>query len=656
METVIGTVQDLQGRFFAQDTDGNIVELVRGDAITEGMRVIGSDDNSANSFVNIAMATGENVRVTGNGVQAFDSSLSSDELVDSPIAEESVNGENGVFKALEDDILEDTQGNEDESILDEGTEAGEEGPANSTGSIGSFAARDGSQTDVQADLRDADFPGQGRPFQEAAIPVEETTDEPVVTVTTPTPTVTADIDVSKADGSGTVTGSTTNATSIEVTVTGTDGTSVTQTLAPDANGNWTFDTSAMTFKEEVDYTVISTASDSSGNTVTATDVDEYDVHILSKTDIPEESSLYVKTETPEESNLYAKTDIPEESSLYVKTETSEESNLYVKTVIETPVTTGNGPHGISHVVILLENGTTVKIDEYSDDNKDYGDPIQYFDSIEATYGSPVETYIIKASTKYYDMQGNEIANIDAGTGSLPDWVDTKSNGYDQTDESIDESGLTGSSTSTLTTSTITYTKDGVAIDASEVPADAVFDANGEYTDVTQAASTSYTKDGVAIDASEVPADAVFDENGEYTDVTQAASTSYTLNGDQSADISDTDFGDSTDKLNIDYEASDTIDMTDLADSIYNAEIIDATDSEAQVMNLTLSDVLELTDTDNELTILGDDNKVDTLNVDTSGWTQDSVTSNSDGTTSYEYSNTSDSITLTVDDQIDTVIS
>jgi LruC domain-containing protein len=61
-----------------------------------------------------------------------------------------------------------------------------------------------------------------------------------------------------------------------------------------------------------------------------------------------------------------------------------------------------GRYGISHVAIMLENGTTIKIDNYSGDNKDYSDPQQYFNDLQSQYGSTITQYYIKASTNYYD--------------------------------------------------------------------------------------------------------------------------------------------------------------------------------------------------------------------------------------------------------------
>jgi hypothetical protein len=97
---------------------------------------------------------------------------------------------------------------------------------------------------------------------------------------------------------------------------------------------------------------------------------------------------------------------------------------------------------------------------------------------------------------------------------------------------------------------------------------------------------------------------------------------------------------------IDLDFSDTN-----LESISNIEKIDLTSGDHTLTNLSLDDVLDMTDANNTLEITGDDAD-ELLNVDTTGWTQESVVD--DGTsTTYTYSNdtTSDSITLIVDDNI-----
>nr|WP_275853321.1 cadherin-like domain-containing protein [Sulfurimonas sp. SAG-AH-194-C20] len=88
----------------------------------------------------------------------------------------------------------------------------------------------------------------------------------------------------------------------------------------------------------------------------------------------------------------------------------------------------------------------------------------------------------------------------------------------------------------------------------------------------------------------------------------------------------------------------------------NIETIDLTDNgDHTLASLSLDDIVSMTDSDNLLTITGDAG--DSVSaIDTTGWTQDAgnvdAESNGDGTSTYQYSNGSDSITLTVDDQID----
>ncbi len=87
-------------------------------------------------------------------------------------------------------------------------------------------------------------------------------------------------------------------------------------------------------------------------------------------------------------------------------------------------------------------------------------------------------------------------------------------------------------------------------------------------------------------------------------------------------------------------------------SLSNIEKIDMVDGDHAITNLSLSDVLDMTDPGNTLEITGDDS--DTLDINTSGWTQQSTVDNGDNTT-YNYTTGSDgsgdSISLTVDDEI-----
>ncbi|WP_428739985.1 beta strand repeat-containing protein, partial [Sulfurimonas sp.] len=95
----------------------------------------------------------------------------------------------------------------------------------------------------------------------------------------------------------------------------------------------------------------------------------------------------------------------------------------------------------------------------------------------------------------------------------------------------------------------------------------------------------------------------------------------------------------------------SLDSVDFA-QLDNIEEIDMSNSGTNsIDNLSLNDVLDMTDADNTLVIKGDDG-VDSLNsVDTTGWTENSKTD--DGTnTTYEYTDGTNTVTLIVEDQID----
>jgi len=101
-----------------------------------------------------------------------------------------------------------------------------------------------------------------------------------------------------------------------------------------------------------------------------------------------------------------------------------------------------------------------------------------------------------------------------------------------------------------------------------------------------------------------------------------------------------------DSITLDFALLDNIEKIDLGTNATN-----------ETLNITLDNILNITDVDNEIVITGDTSD-DISAIDTNGWTQDAANvdaeSNGDGTSTYEYTRDSDSIsiTLTVDDQID----
>jgi len=72
----VGTVQNLDGKFYVKDEDGNVIELKNGDVIKEGMVIIGDKGNSSSAKVEIMNHnSSESVVVSGDQEQSFDSSF-----------------------------------------------------------------------------------------------------------------------------------------------------------------------------------------------------------------------------------------------------------------------------------------------------------------------------------------------------------------------------------------------------------------------------------------------------------------------------------------------------------------------------------------------------------------------------------------------------
>jgi len=99
--------------------------------------------------------------------------------------------------------------------------------------------------------------------------------------------------------------------------------------------------------------------------------------------------------------------------------------------------------------------------------------------------------------------------------------------------------------------------------------------------------------------------------------------------------------------------SDGISSLDFS-KLTDIEEIDLTnDSADTITNLTLDDVVEMTDSDNELKITGDDSEGDSVTFkEEDGWTKDSETVVEDGITFDVYTNSSDDETVKVKVQAD----
>ncbi|WP_321469748.1 VCBS domain-containing protein [Halarcobacter sp.] len=124
-------------------------------------------------------------------------------------------------------------------------------------------------------------------------------------------------------------------------------------------------------------------------------------------------------------------------------------------------------------------------------------------------------------------------------------------------------------------------------------------------------------------------------------------------GDEITDSAHIDMGNGYDTLSLDDE--DTIDLADIAQRVDNIEVIDLDNGEDQHLKLDLDDIVDITDSDNDLVIKGNDGDSIEFN-DSDTWNKATTTTQIDGEDGefYEYtSSTNPNISIFIEDQIDT---
>ena len=149
MATLLGTISNLDGKFYAKSQDGSLRELSIGDAIYEGEIVVGDSANGSVDSLIVSMDDGNDIVVLGSQTQSFDASLtpetfSEDETVTEPSTIASMLEENGDLTAEELEELETAAGG------DAGAESTDGGPA-------VFAQMLGTETDVSANIGDVEY-------------------------------------------------------------------------------------------------------------------------------------------------------------------------------------------------------------------------------------------------------------------------------------------------------------------------------------------------------------------------------------------------------------------------------------------------------------------------------------------------------------------
>ena len=217
--------------------------------------------------------------------------------------------------------------------------------------------------------------------------------------------------------------------------------------------------------------------------------------------------------------------------------------------------------------------------------------------------------------------------------------------------------------------TVTLTLEGLG-------ADAFFTANGTAVDpltISYASSTDiYTI--TSIDVNDINALAVSQSalNGTVNVTAEMVesdgSTSTAVSGSFTIDIADSVATSGDDTLL--YDATGAIDGLAGIDTVIikngfdldfstglsfdNIEVIDLSgNGDHDILNLSLDDVLTMTDSNNQLSILGDTG--DSVNtVDATGWTETNQIDNGTSTT-YVYNNGTDTVTLTIDSAVDNTV-
>ena len=571
MDAMIGKVQGLEGKFFARDTEGNVVELHNGDTISENMTVFGDKSNPSSAYINIVMIdTDQKIVIAGNSEQTFDSSLNNTEDVE-------------------------TAGAEDESILDEETAAGEEDGQTTDGVEGTFAQRDGDSTDIVADLRDADF----------------NADEPVIEPT-------------------------------GIILEGPVATEPPATEPP------------ATEPPETDNHTLTKAS-TDAETVTKASTDAETVTKVTTTE--DLFTLYADKGDPTVSNTTAWQHIATSNSdgLGVRTENGQEPTDAMSNN-ESLMVRFDGNINTSSFKINTETGSTYQgqIDVYTSNTNNGKAATFDYDEINSL-SSPITkngitlsvdnsgTY--KISGTYTTIVFDADANGNVADTSL---TDTSADNYYRVE--FTDVNNTGGTTKTTTTYTDT---DGNPATAAEIAAyDALSATDG--TEITTAATTTYTDtDGDPATVAEIAAyDALSTTDG--TEITTEASVEYKLNGVVIDGETPVSLDGENDKVTVDFGDQENIDSLELANLVTGVEKLDFADNQDQNLNITLEDVISLTDESNKIEIIVDGDTADATSDDKVIVTDNSVTQNVNQSSDFDTFSGDTSIDLVVVEQIDPV--
>ena len=165
MAKIIAKVENVEGKFFSKDADGNVEELSSGDIITQGMTVFGDKSNNSDASISMSREDGKgNIVLIADQEQLFDASLAEDSNVEEALAQDSVMGLFTDGENTEEENADAENTNADD-VDEQETESGEEKKLKDEDSA-IFAARDGNIVDVNSGLRDAKFQFTNHNYEE----------------------------------------------------------------------------------------------------------------------------------------------------------------------------------------------------------------------------------------------------------------------------------------------------------------------------------------------------------------------------------------------------------------------------------------------------------------------------------------------------------
>jgi len=176
-------------------------------------------------------------------------------------------------------------------------------------------------------------------------------------------------------------------------------------------------------------------------------------------------------------------------------------------------------------------------------------------------------------------------------------------------------------------------------------------SQNDLTDLTITPNSDVTGDF------DISVKAITQDGTDSAKETTSASITVKVDIDDTFNYADGDIIDGlvgNDTLNITtFDDDETVDLSTIASSVKNIEVVDFTDGENQTIHIDLEDVVAMTDDDNDLVIKGDNG--DIINLDENeGWERSDTTTNIDGQDFAEYTNTSNTtISVFIDTDIDT---